>query len=397
MNRRIVLILLALIVLAGVVAFGASQLRGQAQPRYSADVIAALSGGSSEGFARALAVKPFVFPRDYGAHPEFQTEWWYYTGNLATAEGRRFGFQFTIFRRALAPTLPARASDWATNQIYFAHFAVSDIAAGRFYHLEKFSRGAAGLAGAIVDPRVKIWIEGWTMTAQIDDATTMRLQAAEGPIAIDFTLREGKPPVLQGDRGLSAKSAEPGNASYYYSLTRLFTEGTLYVNGTPYQVTGTAWKDQEYSTSVLSADATGWDWFSLQLDGGREIMLYQIRLKGGRIEPMSHGTLVNADGSKVSLQLKDFQIEALGQWTSPHTGTTYPAGWRLVIQTPDGPLKLEVTPLMSDQEINTPTAAYWEGASRIVGTEATGKPVAGYGYVELTGYNTAARDRSTQR
>jgi predicted secreted hydrolase len=213
----------------------------------------------------------------------------------------------------------------------------------------------------------------------------MRLRAADGPIAIDLTTREAKPPTLQGDRGLSAKSPEPGNASYYYSLTRLLTEGTITVNGTAYKVSGTAWMDHEFSTSALSQNAVGWDWFALQLDNQREIMLYQIRNKDGSIVPTSHGSLVNADGSVIHLTLKDFKIEALDRWTSPHTGAVYPSRWRVTIQTPDGSLTLEITPLMADQELNT-TTAYWEGASRITGTDG-GKPIQGYGYVELTGYN----------
>ncbi|MCC7452449.1 MAG: carotenoid 1,2-hydratase [Anaerolineae bacterium] len=387
MNRRLAFLLVAVIIVGSVAVIGVTQLQGKPQPEYSADVVAAMSGGDTTGFARAMTVREFSFPRDYAAHPEFQTEWWYYTGNLATAEERRFGFEFTIFRRVIAPTIPARTSDWATNQIYFADLAISDIGANQFYSRERFSRGAAGLAGATADPRVRIWIEDWTMIAQNDSATTMHLKAADGPIAIDLNVKEAKPPVLQGDRGLSAKSPEPGNASYYYSLTRLLTDGTITVNGTSYPVSGTAWKDHEFSTSALSAGAQGWDWFALQLDDQREIMLYQIRLQNGGVESTSHGTLVNADGSAVHLELKDFTIEVLDRWTSPRTGAVYPSRWKVTVQAPAGPITLNVVPLMANQELNTNTA-YWEGASWITGMDS-GKPVSGYGYVELTGYNRA--------
>jgi predicted secreted hydrolase len=364
---------------------GVAQLQGKTEPAYSADVVAALSGGGTTGFARAMTVRDFVFPRDYAAHPEYQTEWWYYTGNLAAADGRPFGFEFTIFRRALTPTMPERQSDWATSQVYFADLAVSDIGANQFYARQRFSRGAVGLAGATADPRVKIWIEDWTMAAQNADATTMRLKATEGPIAIDLTTQQAKPPALQGDRGLSAKSPQPGNASYYYSLTRLLTNGTISVNGTAYVVSGTAWMDHEFSTSALSQDAVGWDWFALQLDNQREIMLYQIRKKDGSIESTSHGSVVNADGSVIHLASGDFTIQALDQWRSPHTGAIYPSRWRVTIQSPGGPITLTINPLMADQELNS-TTAYWEGASRIVGTDG-GQQIQGYGYVELTGYN----------
>ncbi len=364
---------------------GVIRSQGRTQPAYSADVVAAMSSGNTTGFARADRVRDFVFPRDYAAHPDFQTEWWYYTGNLATADGRRFGFEFTIFRRALSPTMAPRQSDWATNQIYFADLAISDIGANNFYTRQRFSRGAAGLAGATADPRVKIWIEDWTMTAQNDDATILRLQASEGPVALDLTTHQSKPLTLQGDRGLSAKSLEPGNASYYYSLTRLLTDGTITVNGTPYTLSGTAWMDHEFSTSALSQDEVGWDWFALQLDDQREIMLYQIRRKDGSVVPISHGTLVNADGSSVHFELKDFKIEVLDHWTSPHTGAVYPSRWRVTVQVPAGPITLDIAPLMADQELNSATA-YWEGASHITGTQI-GTPLHGYGYVELTGYN----------
>lgn len=395
MNRRIGYLVLALIVLASLTIVGLTQLRGEPAPEFSADVVAALSGSDGTGFARATAIREFTFPADHGAHPEYQTEWWYNTANVATKDGRRFGLKFTIFRRALTPTtanMPVRSSEWATSQIYFADFAIADIAANQFYFRERFSRGAAGLAGAVTAPRVRIWIEDWAIEALDEGATAFRLRAVDGPIAMDVTIRQVKPIVLQGDRGLSAKSQQPGNASYYYSLTRLSVEGVITINNTTHEVSGTSWMDREWSTSVLAEDAVGWDWFALQLDDGREIMLYQIRKKDGGVESTSDGTLVLADGTTKHLTLEDYRIEPTGAWRSARTGAEYPSGWNLTISTPTGTLQLTVTPLMLDQELNT-TTAYWEGASRITGLEG-GKAISGYGYVELTGYNRALANRA---
>lgn len=392
MRRRYLTIIIGVLIVAAIIGVGITQLQGKAANTYSADVIAALSSGDTAGFARAVTVKEFKFPQDFGAHPEFQTEWWYYTGSLAAVDGRRFGYEFTIFRRALAATKPERASEWGTNQIYFADLALTDVQGGQFYSRERFARGAAGLAGAVTDPNVRVWIEDWAMDAQSPDASTMHLRAADGPIALDLTVKQTKPPTLQGDHGLSAKSSEPGNASYYYSLTRLDTTGTLTVNGTPYTISGTSWKDHEYSTSVLSKNAVGWDWFSLQLDDQREIMLYRIRRADGTYEPTSDGTLINADGSTERLTLADYQIEELTTWHSNISGATYPAKWRITIKPKTGePILITVEPLLADQELHS-TTAYWEGTSRISGTQGS-TPLSGYGYVELTGYNpTVAAD-----
>src|SRR5262249_5729073 len=266
-------------------------------------------------------------------------------------------------------------------------FAVSDIGAAQFYEREKYSRGAAGLAGATLDPRPRIWIEDWAISAQDDNASTFRLVAADDGISIDLTVRDNKLPVLEGDHGLSAKSADSGNASYYYSLTRLLTDGTITVNGTAYTVRGTSWMDREWSTSQLGKNAVGWDWFALQLDDKREIMLYQIRLSDGNIEPMSDGTFVYTDGTVTHLNEKDYTIEVLDHWKSPNTGALYPSRWRVTIRLPDGVIALDIAPLMADQELHT-TSVYWEGASKITGI-AGDKSVQGYGYVELTGYNSA--------
>ncbi len=373
------LVLAGVLVLA-VVLFGLSLADIGAGDRVSASV--ELLGGSADisGFARAMAPWNWQFPVDHGPHLAFQTEWWYYTGNLADASGRRFGFQFTIFRRAVAPQVADSPSEWRTNQVYMAHFTLTDVAADRFYQHQRFSRGAAGLAGATVEPRYRVWLEDWQALALNAEATRTRITAGEGDVSVDLVLEQSKPPALQGENGLSPKSDEAGNASYYYSLTRLLTEGTLTIGGDTYAVSGVTWMDHEFSTSALGPDAQGWDWFGLHLDDNRELMLGRIRLEGGGYEPVFGGLLVLPDGRTHPLEASDFTIEVTETWTSPHTGATYPAGWEVRVDVGEGdPLSLTLAPLVADQEL-TEGIAYWEGAVRITGD------VTGYGYAELTGY-----------
>lgn len=353
----------------------------QLDPRASLSVAGALRGGDAQGYARALEPREFTFPTDHGPHPEFRTEWWYYTGNLETAEGRRFGFQLTFFRSALAPEMPARQSEWATRQAWLAHFALSDVDGERFRSCERWSRGAAGLAGVRTEP-FRVWVKDWSAQAVGSQAFPMRLTASADGVVLDLTLQRGKPPVLQGERGLSRKSAEPGNASYYYSLTRMPAEGTVRFGDEFFAVTGLAWMDREWSTSSLGADQVGWDWFALQLSDGRDLMLYQLRRQDGGADPASSGSLVGPDGGARSLSSADFSIDGLDLWTSPRSGAAYPARWR--VRVPSEELDLEVRPLLADQELDV-SFRYWEGAVAVEGTRA-GRPVRGRGYVELTGY-----------
>ncbi len=386
MNRsRLLLTGLLLVLVAGLAGFALQQR--QPQPAIGASVVEALSAADpSAGFERALSPRPLVFPADHGPHPTFQTEWWYYTGNLEDASGRHFGFQLTFFRRALSPDAPVRASDWATNQIYFAHFTVTDVAGQGFYPSERFSRGAAGLAGAQAEP-FRVWLEGWSATGNVSD--TVRLQARNDRAAIDLSVRPLKPPALHGEHGLSRKSSQPGNASYYYSLSRLAAQGTVTINGQPFSVTGRAWMDREWSTSALEAGIAGWDWYSLQLDDGREVMFFVLRQVAGGVNPASSGSLIEPGGQVRSLTLADFQSEALDHWTSPHTGAAYPSGWRLTL--PAENLTLTVTPYVRDQELPL-TFAYWEGAVQVQGTSGD-QPISGAGYVELTGYTGQTQGR----
>ena len=375
-----------------------ASLEGPAGPRLELG-----PGPDLSGFARATAPRPFVLPKDHGPHFDCQTEWWYYTGNLAAADGRRFGFQVTFFRRGLSPGPPPEGLGLASNQVYFAHFAITDVAAGRHTAAERFSRGAGGLAGATGEP-FAVWLEDWHADSLNADGSEVHLVArdAASGLDLDLELRSKKPLVAHGDRGLSPKSDDPGNASYYVGYTRMDARGhvgTLAATGGPaapfeVQVSGEAWFDHEWSTSALGEGAVGWDWFSLQLDDGRELMHFQIRAEDGSIERVSGGTLVEKDGRTRRLSGDDVRIEVLRHWTSPETGGAYPSLWRLTV--PSEGLDLRVEPWLEDQEMRT-SFTYWEGAVRVSeaapqvsdvdGRPRPGPPPArGQGYVELTGY-----------
>jgi predicted secreted hydrolase len=350
-------------------------------------VAEALGRVGADGFARALAPRPFSFPADHGPHREFRNEWWYYTGNVATAAGRRFGYQLTFFRIALAPGEPAGGSAWRARDLWMAHLAVSDIGGRRFVARSRLARAALDLAGAEPSP-LRVWLEDWSARGDAGGSPgpTMRLSAAERGTGIDLVLEPMKPPVLQGERGLSVKGPAPGQASYYYSLTRLVTRGTITVDGARHDVSGTSWMDREWSTSALGEDQIGWDWFAVQLDDGRDVMVYRLRRADGGVDSASAGTVVARDGSSRPLAANDVQVETLGWWSSPRGGVRYPAGWRMTV--PGEDLVLEVEPRLDDQEWTAPVR-YWEGAVSVRG-RAAGHPVSGDGYVELVGY--APRD-----
>ncbi|WP_434384324.1 lipocalin-like domain-containing protein [Melittangium boletus] len=342
-----------------------------------------------EGYTRALGPRTFQFPEDHGPHPDFRTEWWYWTGHLATADGHGFGYQFTLFRTALAPGAPQGSSAWSARQIYMGHLTLSDLATGRFHAFERFSRSALGLAGARAEP-FRVWLEDWSAEAVGEGTPPLRLTARRGDIALALLLEPGKPPVLQGDQGLSQKGARPGQASYYYSLTRMPTRGQVTVEGRAYDVTGESWMDREWSTSSLGREQVGWDWFSLQLSDGSELMYYQLRHRDGTVDPFTAGTYVPARGEPVHLTREDVRLEVKGTWKSPRSAVEYPARWRLEV--PAQGLSLDVVPALADQELPV-SVRYWEGAVGLTGTHG-GAPVKGQGYVELTGYgDTPLRER----
>jgi len=279
-------------------------------------------------------------------------------------------------------TAAPRRSAWGARDVYMAHLALSDVDAGRFHARDRWGRGALDLAGATGDP-VGVWLGDWSAEGQGPTGVPLRLRAAEGDVGLDLVLSTTKPAVLHGERGLSRKSVEPGNASYYYSLTRMPTAGEVRVGGRAFPVEGTAWMDREWSTSALGAELLGWDWFALQLDDGRELMLYRLRRRDGGVDPASQGTLVAADGSSRALDRDAVDALTLAHWTSPRGGTRYPARWRLRV--PSAGLDLVVTPLLPDQELDL-AVRYWEGAVAVAGT-ADGRPLGGTGYVELVGYD----------
>lgn len=346
-----------------------------------ASVTALLGGEDPGGFARATAPRAFRFPDDHGPHPEFRHEWWYFTGNLRGPGGRRFGYQLTFFRFALAPDPPSRVSRWGTNQAYMAHFAVTDAQGNRFRHFERTGRGALGLAGATARP-FRVWLDDWSAEGTETSTLPIRLRALEDEASIDLVLDTARPIVPQGNRGLSRKGSAWGNASYYYSMTRLATRGSVRVDGVSFPVEGNSWLDREWGTSSLEKGQTGWDWFALQLSDGRDLMFYRLRRGDVASDPFSAGTLVHPDGSVRPLSVDDVRIETLGYWKSPESGARYPSRWRMRL--PSEGLELEVVPRVADQELRT-SVRYWEGAVGVRGT-SLGEPVEGDGYVELTGY-----------
>lgn len=337
-------------------------------------------GAAAEGFARAGSPREFRFPMDHGAHPEYRAEWWYFTGNLATEQGRRFGYQLVLFRFALTPDPVERASRWAASQVYMAHLALTDVASEKFRFYERFARNAMGLAGVEASP-FRIWLEDWRVSAENDESGVWSLQAAEGDMSISLALSPVKPVVLQGDKGLSRKGPEAGNASYYYSLTRMATNGAITVGDERFSVTGLSWLDREWSTSALNEAQAGWDWFSLQLSNGYDLMYYQLRRKDGSNEPFSSGTLVDPHGGSMPLRREDVSLEVMETWESP-LGGHYPVAWRMKI--PRAALEVEIRPLLRNQELDT-SVRYWEGAMSVQGRH-DGEAVSGYGYLEMTGY-----------
>ena len=383
MKRAITLTLFTLAALL-VGAKWLNQFSENADAAPELSVASVMGSADTAGFARAFAPRAFVFPADHGPHPDFRTEWWYYTGNLQTESGRHFGYQFTLFRSALSADTTVRESEMAANQLYMGHFALSDIQNDNYYYFERFSRAANGLAGAQAAP-FRVWLEDWQTTDPDADSTAafpkMRIDAAAEGVSLNIELTPEKPHVLQGDRGLSQKSAKPGNASYYYSLTRMTAEGSVSVNGETLAVNGLSWMDREWSTSALGDNQVGWDWFSLQLSDSSELMYYQLRLTSGEADPYSKGLLVAPDGASQLIKRDDVSLTVREYWDSPRGGR-YPAGWWL--QVPEQQIDLQISPLIANQELNV-AIRYWEGAVKIDGT-AYGKPVSGYGYVELTGY-----------
>jgi predicted secreted hydrolase len=333
----------------------------------------------------------FAFPRDHASHPDYKIEWWYYTGNVKTREGRRFGYQLTFFRVGIEHS-PANPSRWAIRDLHMAHLAVSDPTAKRYRFAEKLSRGGPGLAGADTH-RYNVWNDDWTAMLDLgEDAGGGRrerhlLRAASAQAAIELVLDPGKPPAINGINGISQKGAQPGNASHYYSMTRMPTRGSISVDGERFEVEGDSWMDHEFGTSFLEPEQRGWDWFAIQLSDGRELMLYQLRQADNSRDPRSSGTLVDRAGQTTHLANADFTLTQGRAQFKSNNGAVYPIEWTVTI--PSQRIDLKVTTPLSDQELSLERStgiAYWEGMIDVFGT-ANGNAVNGYGYLEMTGYH----------
>lgn len=340
---------------------------------------------AAEGFFQALGPREFQFPEDHGHHPGFQTEWWYYTGNLTSKDGRPFGFQLTFFRVQLKPEPFLAGSPWRSNQVYFAHLTISNLQDGEFLTAEKVGRGKMGIGGVSLDSqRVRVFLHGWETVIQED---VHDLKADGDDFAIDLQLVSQKRPVLHGKKGLSRKGGGPGQASYYYTLSRLKSQGVLTLHDERLKVSGFSWMDHEFSSNVLSKDQAGWDWMGLQLSHNRELMLYVLRHRDGSVAPYSSGTLIQSDGTPVHLPKETFVVRPVDFWVSKQSQTRYPSGWHVEVL--PYRMNLTVTPNMKNQELITSQSTqvtYWEGSVRVTGAAARER-VMGSGYVELTGYS----------
>ena len=335
---------------------------------------------NADKYKKAVEIRDFQFPEDFGSHPEFLTEWWYYTGNLLTPDQRHFGYQLTFFRRAISgESNELSQSNWATNQIYLAHFAITDSANKSHYIADQISRGANGLAGTITDPYFSIWLNHWEIQ-QISDSLFL-MKAKDDDFEINFVLEDQKGVIFHGESGLSQKGEEIGNASYYFSQTRLKTNGQLRIKEDWFDVEGFSWMDHEFGTSTLGKNQVGWDWFSIQLNNNSELMLFQIRNNDGTISPFSSGTIITETGDTINIKMDEFSIEVLDTWKNQEQ-VQYPSRWKIVLEPYN--IELEIIPVINDQEVKL-FFQYWEGAVTVQGT-VNGEAVSGYGYVELTGY-----------
>ncbi len=346
-------------------------------------ILLAGSALAGQAFRQALPGYRFVFPRDHASHPDFKTEWWYYSGHLRTEQGRQFGYQLTFFRVGVDPSLRGdRRTRWTVRDLHLAHFAISALQQRRFQYWERRSRGALGSAGASTGS-LHVWNGAWVVK---EDGTAQHLSATVEGYAIDLILTPIKPPAIHGKNGVSQKAEGLGRASHYYSLSRMATNGTMTFAGERYNVTGSSWMDHEFGSNQLTPSQVGWDWFALQFDNGKELMLYQIRRVDGQPDPHSSASLIHPDGRVDHLPLSAFRLEPQEAWQSPKSGGRYPIRWR--IQVPERRIDLTVQAAFPDQELDTRGSTqviYWEGSVTISGI-AGGRPISGAGYLEMTGY-----------
>ncbi len=334
----------------------------------------------------ALPGYEYEFPRDHGSHPDYKLEWWYYTGHLDADDGRRFGYELTFFRLGMDKRAE-NPSAWNIRNLHVTHFALSDLSEGTFQFYERLNREGPGIAKSSTET-LDIKNGSWSATLE---GPVMKLRAYADGVLLELALTSDKEPIVHGLAGVSQKADGIGQASHYYSMTRMATTGMLSLDGTALDVTGESWMDHEFGTNQLAPEQIGWDWFSAQLDNGEELMLYQLRHRDGTIDRNSSGTIIAADGGTRHLTADNFDVRGLRDWSSPKSEAVYRIDWQIDI--PFENTSLRIIPLMDDQELVTTRStgiAYWEGAVRIEGTW-NGQPISGKGYVELTGYSEKYR------
>lgn len=348
-----------------------------------------LAKTTADGFAVPQPGHEFQFPKDHGAHPDFRIEWWYVTGHLFNGERKRYGFQATFFRRAGLTKDPVPAKDgFAASPVYLAHMALLDAASGRFLHQERINRAGWDAASSpdTLDLRNGNWSLRFVKEAAVPD--TMELRGSiRGDASFTLTLTPRKPLVIFGDKGVSRKGESETAASYYLTWPRLEVNGMLQQGAKREAVTGSAWMDHEISSGQLSPGQKGWDWACLQLDDGREVMAYRMRLADGGTDPFSTLAWIDKEGRVQHISPGPFRWETLGTWTSPQTKAVYPV--EVKITTPDPvngqPVTFTLEPLAKEQELTGALGGvtYWEGACRV--RDAAGKEC-GRAFLELTGY-----------
>jgi len=343
----------------------------------------AVAVATSAQYRDALPGYHYSFPRDHFNHPDFRTEWWYYTGNVESADGHRFGFELTFFRQGIDREAKS-AGVWDARDLYLAHLALSDLDSGKFLHVERTNRAGPAIAG-VSETEGRIWNGNWQVLWQGDK---QGLQAIDARFSIHFALSSAKPPVIHGKNGMSQKGEGRGRASHYISLTRLIAVGTIESGGQQFQVTGTAWMDHEFFTHQLEADQVGWDWISMQFADNTELMLFHIRRKDGSIDQHSAGTFVNSRGDTIHLGKDDFTMDPTGfAWTSPATRAVYPLRWNISVPRLD--IAVECSTSLPSQELAATAGVapvYWEGSIALAGSKGRAS-VAGVGYLEMTGYD----------
>jgi predicted secreted hydrolase len=338
---------------------------------------------SPEPYRAALPGYRYEFPRDHFDHPDFQTEWWYYTGNVKSADGHHFGFELTFFRQGVDRDA-SKTKSWDVRDLYLAHLALSDLDGHEFYHTERISRAGPGLAGiSAADGRI------WNGNLQVQwQGGEQKMQAVDARFELHFALRAEKPPVINGQNGVSQKAEGPGRASHYISLTRLAANGRIRVSGKTFEVTGLAWMDHEFFTHQLGANQVGWDWLSIQLDDNTELMLFRIRRSDDSTDAFSAGTFVDAQGTSTHLRSSEFTLQPQGEtWTSPATKAAYPIRWKISV--PRLGIELEANTPLPSQELtshNQISPSYWEGAVTFAGRKQHAART-GAGYLEMTGYD----------